>query len=164
MDLSKPHENPNGSSARRRSIPANSNPQQLPPTRQTPPQRHSPPRPTRTNVLAANGHGMSEEEKDRRRTVVDPDQNFEQLIFKATKANSRLLLSSPPKEAVPKIKLPPLRPQHVYAPMPALGAFSLGALGKKSNEPEVDFSKLMNGKNDLYVQTSTFLSNDHLKI
>ena len=145
--IRNPHENANGSSARRRSNPASNNqntaPSNPPPTSSGPP----PPiaRPVRVNLLAANGRGTSEDE--RRKSIVDPDLNFEKFLLKDQQTDPSSLLASPPRSpTLEKIKPPPLRPQHVYAPMPALGALSF--LGKKSGADtnETDFSRLMNGK------------------
>ena len=152
--IRSPHENANGSSARRRSNPATHNnqnsssspnpPQQPPPSSSGPPPPVS--RPVRVNLLAANGRGSSEDERERRRSIVDPDLNFEKFLLRDQQADPSSLLASPPKSpALDKIRPPPLRPQHVYAPMPALGALSF--LGKKSGDMnETDFSRLMNGK------------------
>ena len=149
--IRSPHENANGSSARRRSNPANhnqntsgSNPQQPPPQVQVgSPQPVT--RPVRVNLLTANGHSSAEAE--RRRSIVDPDLQFEKFLLRDQQMDPSSLLASPPKSpALDKIRPPPLRPQHVYAPMPALGALSF--LGKKSGDMsnETDFSRLMNGK------------------
>lgn len=153
--IRSPHENANGSSARRRSNPATCNNQNsstssnVPP--QPPPSSSGPPppvsRPVRANLLAANGRGSSEDERERRRSIVDPDLNFEKFLLRDQQADPSSLLASPPKSPreLDKIRPPPLRPQHVYAPMPALGALSF--LGKKSGDMnETDFSRLMNGK------------------
>ena len=46
----------------------------------------------------------------------------------------------------PMIIQPPLPPQHVYAPMPALGALSIGFLSKKKEKKEdADFRLITNG-------------------
>ena len=46
----------------------------------------------------------------------------------------------------PMIIQPPLPPQHVYAPMPALGALSIGFLNKKKEKKEdADFRLITNG-------------------
>ena len=152
--IRSPHENANGSSARRRSNPANHNQNTLGSNPQPPPQPASTgplqpvSRPVRVNLLTANGHSNAEAE--RRRSIVDPDQNFEKFLLRDAQIDPSSLLASPPKsptlEKLDKIRPPPLRPQHVYAPMPALGALSF--LGKKSGDMsnETDFSRLMNGK------------------
>ena len=148
------HNTANGSSARRRSNPANnrnqntsgSNPQQPPPQVSVstgPPQPVT--HPVRVNLLTANGHSNAEAE--RRRSIVDPDQQFEKFLLRDHQMDPSSLLASPPRSpTLDKIRPPPLRPQHVYAPMPALGALSF--LGKKSGDMsnETDFSRLMNGK------------------
>ena len=147
--IRSPHENANGSSARRRSHPANSNNQNSTPPNPPPAPSGPPPsvsRPVRVNLLTANGGGNSEDE--RRRSIVDPDMNLEKFLMRDQRTDPISLLASPPKSpTLEKIKPPPLRPQHVYAPMPALGALSfLGS--KKGGDPsgETDFSRLMNGR------------------
>ena len=154
--LRSPHEYPNGSSARRRSNPSgNNNNQNAPhPPPSVPPSTTSsglpPPsvsRPVRANLLTTNGRGNSQDE--RRRSIVDPDGNFEKFLLKGQQADPSTLLDSPPKAAkeLDKIRPPPLRPQHVYAPMPALGALSFLGGGKKSGDAEDDdFSRLPLGK------------------
>jgi hypothetical protein len=153
--IRSPHENANGSSARRRSNPATCNNQNSStssnPPPQPPPSSSGPPpptsRPVRVNLLAPNGRGISEDERERRRSIVDPDLNFEKFLLKDQQDPSSLLASPPKTPALDKSKVrpPPLRPQHVYAPMPAMGALSF--LGKKSGDmDETDFSRLMNGK------------------
>ena len=154
--LRSPHEYPNGSSARRRSNPSgNNNNQNAPhPPPSVPPSTASsglpPPsvsRPVRANLLTTNGRGNSQDE--RRRSIVDPDGNFEKFLLKGQQADPSTLLDSPPKAAkeLDKIRPPPLRPQHVYAPMPALGALSFLGGGKKSGDAEDDdFSRLPLGK------------------
>ena len=144
------HDAASGNSARRRSNPANSqnqntsgsNPQpQRPPASTGPPQQP----PVRVSLLTANGHSPAEME--RRRSIVDPDLQFEKFLLRDQQMDPSSLLASPPKSpTLDKYKPPPLRPQHVYAPMPALGALSF--LGKKSGDMsnETDFSRLMNGK------------------
>ena len=77
------------------------------------------------------------------------DGNFEKFLLKGQQADPSTLLDSPPKAAkeLDKIRPPPLRPQHVYAPMPALGALSFLGGGKKSGDAEDDdFSRLPLGK------------------
>ena len=93
-----------------------------------------------------------------RRSIVDPDGNFEKFLLSGGSGVDGAppaaadLLSSPDKTTTsvglkPVILPPTLRPQHVYAPMPALGALSLGLKGKKKKgeDEDTDFSKLMNG-------------------
>ena len=88
-----------------------------------------------------------------RRSIVDPDGNFEKFLLSSGDAPPAAdLLSSPDKTSSsvgpkPVILPPTIRPQHVYAPMPALGALSLGLKGKKKKgeDEDTDFSKLMNG-------------------
>ena len=92
-----------------------------------------------------------------RRSIVDPDGNFEKFLLSGSGDGAPPaadLLSSPDKTTAssvgglkPVILPPTLRPQHVYAPMPALGALSLGLKGKKKKgeDEDTDFSKLMNG-------------------
>ena len=98
--------------------------------------------------------------------MVDPDGNFEKFLIGgaagAAEHHAADLLASPDKQPPPAqpapgggahsgikpVILPPtIRPQHVYAPMPALGALSLGLKGKKrkSLDEDADFSRLMNG-------------------
>ena len=142
-----PHENGNGNnSARRRSTTNPTNPNH-PPTNPPPQPTSVGPPPVRVSLLSANGRGHSSEEMERRRSIIDPDLNFEKLLLRDQKTDPSSLLDSPPKSdgALDKIRPPPLRPQHVYAPMPALGALSF--LGKKAEaNNETDFSRLMNGK------------------
>ena len=148
--MRSPHENANGSSARRRSNPTHHNPNASssnpPPQPQLTSSGPPPPvsRPVRVNLLTANGRSAEDE---RRRSIVDPDLNFEKFLLRDQQTDPSSLLASPPKSpTLDKIRPPPLRPQHVYAPMPALGALSF--LGKKSGDMnETDFSRLMNGKN-----------------
>ena len=152
--IRSPHENANGSSARRRSNPANGSNQNSSTSSNLPPQPPSsgppPPaalRPVRVNLLAANGRRTSEDERERRRSIVDPDLNFEKFLLKDQQADPSSLLVSPPKSpTLDKIRPPPLRPQHVYAPMPALGALSFLGSKKSGEQNETDFSRLMNGK------------------
>ena len=90
---------------------------------------------------------------ERRRSIVDPDCNFEKFLCQSGD-QSRDLLSSPSEDnpvaratsIKPVIPPPSIRPQHVYAPMPALGALSLGVRRRKSATEDNDFSRLMNGK------------------
>ena len=52
-----------------------------------------------------------------------------------------------PPNPRPLVINPPIPPQHVYAPMPALGALSIGFLSKKNKKKEEDDFKLItNGK------------------
>ena len=151
------HEILNGSTARRRANPANNNQPYPAPPNPPPPTSRPPPtasRPPARQMLEANGRQNSQDE--RRRSMVDPDMQFEKFLFKDQTNPSSLLdspprrsvLDSPPKQ-VPVIKPPTLRPQHVYAPMPTLGALSF--LGKKKGDEldEDDFSKLPLGKTNI---------------
>ena len=57
----------------------------------------------------------------------------------------------------PMIIQPPLPPQHVYAPMPALGALSIGFLSKKKEKKEdADFRLITNGSFFLRARALSF--------
>ena len=67
-----------------------------------------------------------------------------------TEPTTNLLLESPKREKEPPKPIvirPPIPPQHVYAPMPALGALSmLGRKSKKDKEKEEeDYRLIVNG-------------------
>ena len=67
----------------------------------------------------------------------------------------------PPKPLPPKPGIPPgipptrLPPTHVYAPMPAMGALSIGFLSKKKTTKEEDFKGLIHG-NTINARSSFF--------
>lgn len=56
-----------------------------------------------------------------------------------------LTIESPEQQQAPKpiVIQPPIPPQHVYAPMPALGALSIGFLSKKNKKKDDDDFKLL---------------------
>jgi hypothetical protein len=75
-----------------------------------------------------------------------------------------LELPEPPSHPAPKPKnpgippgIPPTRlpPTHVYAPMPAMGALSIGFLSKKKTTKEEDFKGLIHG-NTINARSSFF--------
>ena len=132
---------------------------QVIPTRPAP----TPPTVLTTQTIHTRPSGLLDpttiRDEERRRSIVDPDLQFEKfLTHDLGSADKSNILSSPTQKAPstspgqqfkPVIVPPPLRPQHVYAPMPVLGALSLGAKRRRKSDAEADktdFSRLMNGR------------------
>jgi hypothetical protein len=80
---------------------------------------------------------------------------MEKFLLEPENERPRSLLDSPPKPKVPPPKPPKLPPQHVYAPLPALGALSIGFLSSKKDpiKEEADFRLLVNGKTNNMLST-----------
>lgn len=127
------------------------------------------PNPPPPSITAPSGYldPSTIQDEERRRSIVDPDCQFEKFLTHDLGSSDRTnILSSPTKdESKPQQQLkpvilpPPIRPQHVYAPMPVLGALSLGTKRRRKSDEEAnatDFSRLMNGEKSYLITPLAF--------
>ena len=110
-----------------------------------PPPTAAPAPPSTSQRVASNGHPQSPATIENVATISPP----------SAPPVTSLLESSPSKEKAPPKPIvirPPIPPQHVYAPMPTLGALSF--LGRKKGKKEMeDYTLITNGIINLSIHS-----------